>query len=650
MRAAIIVWITSGCAYITDKEFTSRVNLREGGGTECAELQTFWADADADGFGNPEVTFQHCEPADGMVDNDDDCDDTDDTEFPGATWSVDADGDGHGDALNGVESCEMMPGTTSDNTDCDDTDPTVSPSATEDCSTEVDDDCSGETNQADALGCTEFYADADADGYGGSDSLCLCIANDEYSAVEIEDCDDSSAEVSPDADEVCNDGVDNNCDGGSEGCGLASNLDPSRSDVRWPGPSTGSAMGATLALGGDVDGDGERDLLVGAYKAGTMSIVSGPSMDGSGVTTLTGPASDLYARAIAAADVDGDGQDDLIVGAPRASMPDRDYSGLMVVHYGPIDGDTALDEPDAQIWGPVGNSYFGAKLWVGGDLNGDGGNDLVVGSTDAKFGGVRVGMVALVSTPIADDFVDTAVDGSASARFYGEAEGDLFGIAVEATGDWNGDGLPDLVIGARAAGLTTGVVYGFDSGTELVGDWSAADADRMISGVGPGARAGDSLMAPGDLNGDGVGDLLVGSPLRNLWGTRRGAAYLVTNFTSGDIDEVASLELDGLTDFGHFGSTLAGTGDVDGSGPGIAVGAPNAGAGAVFLFPGGSTGVETTEAAIGRIDGLVAGDRLGSAVLGDLDYDGDGLIDLIVGAESALDGLGEAVVFLGGGL
>jgi hypothetical protein len=157
-------------------------------------------------------------------------------------------------------------------------------------------------------------------------------------------------------------------------------------------------------------------------------------------------------------------------------------------------------------------------------------------------------------------------------------------------------------------------------------------------------------MAPGDLNGDGVGDLLVGSPQRNLWGTRRGAAYLVTNFTSGDIDEVASLELDGLTDFGHFGSTLAGTGDVDGSGPGIAVGAPNAGAGAVFLFPGGSTGVETTEAAIGRIDGLVAGDRLGSAVLGDLDYDGDGLIDLIVGAESALDGLGEAVVFLGGGL
>lgn len=649
MHAAFIVWLTSGCAYITDKEYTARLNQGEGG-SECSELQTFWADADGDGFGNPEVTFQNCEPADGMVDNDGDCDDTDDTEFPGATWSVDADGDGHGDALNVVESCEVMPGTTSDNTDCDDGDPLVSPSATEDCSTDVDDDCSGETNQADALGCTEFYADADADGYGGSDSLCLCSETDEYPAFEIEDCDDSSAEVSPEADEICNDGVDNNCDGGSEGCGLASNLDPSRADVRWEGPSTDSAMGAGFALGGDLDGDGERDLLIGAYKAGTLTIVSGPSLDGSGVTTLTGPASDWYARAIAAADVDGDGQDDLIVGAPRASVTGRIQSGLMVVHYGPIDGDTALDEPDAQIWGPVGNAYFGRNLWVGGDLNGDGGDDLVVGSTDAKLGGVRVGMVALVGTPIADDFVDTAVDGSASARFYGEAEGDLFGIAVEATGDWSGDGLPDLVIGARAAGLTTGMVYGFDSGTELTGDWNGADADRTIAGVGPGAWTGDALVVPGDLNGDGVDDLLVGSPLRNFWGTRRGAVHLVTDVASGAIDDLAALKLEGLTDHGHFGLTLSGTGDVDGSGPGIAVGAPNAGAGSVFLFAGGLTGAVTTDAAIGRIDGLVADDRLGSAVLGDLDYDGDGRLDLIVGAESALGGFGEAVVFLGGGL
>jgi hypothetical protein len=650
MRAAIIVWMASGCAYITDKEYTKRMKLGEDGGTECAELQTFWADADGDGFGNPEVTFQDCEPADGMVDNDGDCDDTDDTEFPGATWFVDADGDGYGDALKVVESCEAMEGTTSDNTDCDDEDAAVSPSAAEDCATEVDDDCSGEINQADAIGCSQFYADADGDGFGGSDSLCLCTATDEYPEDEIEDCDDSTAEVSPDADEICNDGIDNNCDGGSEGCGLASILDPSRADVRWEGPSTDSAMGASLALGGDVDGDGERDVLVSAYKAGTMLIVSGPSLDGSGVTTLTGTSTDWYARAMATADVDGDGQADLIVGAPRASVTGRVHSGLLVVHYGPVDGDTVLNEPDAQIWGPVGNAYLGRNLWVGGDLNGDGGDDLIVGSVDAKFGGLRVGMVALVSTPIADDFVDTAVDGSANARFYGEVEGDMFGIAVAATGDWTGDGLPDLVVAARAAGLTTGVVYGFDSGTALAGDWNGADADRIISGVGPGARTGDALMTPGDLNGDGVDDLLVGAPMRNLWGSRRGAAYLVTDFSSGSIDEVASLELDGLIDNGHFGSALSGTGDVDGSGPGIAVGAPNAGAGAVFLFPGGLTGVETTDAAIGRIDGLVAGDRLGSAVLGDLDYDEDGRVDLIVGAESALGGLGEAVVFLGGGL
>lgn len=157
------------------------------------------------------------------------------------------------------------------------------------------------------------------------------------------------------------------------------------------------------------------------------------------------------------------------------------------------------------------------------------------------------------------------------------------------------------------------------------------------------------MAAAGDITGDGVDDLLVGASQRNLSGTRRGAAYLVAEFATGDIDEVAQLEMQGKTNQEHFGLALSSAGDLDGYGAAIAVGAPNAGSGAVYLFAVG-TGIVTTDEAIAHVMGETAGDRLGSAVLGGFDYDGDGLGDLVIGSEEAASGAGEGLIFLGGGL
>ena len=157
------------------------------------------------------------------------------------------------------------------------------------------------------------------------------------------------------------------------------------------------------------------------------------------------------------------------------------------------------------------------------------------------------------------------------------------------------------------------------------------------------------MAAAGDITGDGTDDLLVGASQRNLSGTRRGAAYLIAEFATGDINEVAQLEMQSKTNQEHFGLALSSAGDLDGYGATIAVGAPNAGSGSVYLFAAGS-GIVTTDEAIAHVMGEVAGDRLGSAVLGGFDYDGDGLGDLLIGAEDAADGAGEGMIFLGGGL
>ena len=138
-----------------------------------------------------------------------DCDDGDPSVSSGSTFYADTDGDGHGDEASTVTACEAPEGYVESSDDCDDSDAAVSPDATEQCN-ESDDNCNGVADDGaeDAV----WYFDSDGDGYGDAGvTFEDCVAPTGYVA-EAGDCDDVSAEVFPDAPELC-DGLDNDCDG-----------------------------------------------------------------------------------------------------------------------------------------------------------------------------------------------------------------------------------------------------------------------------------------------------------------------------------------------------------------------------------------------------------------------------------------------------
>jgi hypothetical protein len=194
---------------------------------------SWYRDHDEDGYGDPDMSVQACEQPPGYVGNPDDCNDEDaaihpdapevcdgidnncdtqvDEGFPLLSWCRDADEDGYGDPDSSVEACSQPPGCVGDCNDCDDTDVEIHPGATEVCDG-VDNNCDGQVDEG--LTLTTWYRDADGDGYADcSLSIQSCDQPAGYIAPTECDCDDDCSSCHPGALEVCDNGVDEDCDG-----------------------------------------------------------------------------------------------------------------------------------------------------------------------------------------------------------------------------------------------------------------------------------------------------------------------------------------------------------------------------------------------------------------------------------------------------
>ncbi|MFM7200962.1 MAG: MopE-related protein [Myxococcota bacterium] len=439
--------------------------------------------------------------------------------------------------------------------DCNEADTSINPGGTESCNG-LDDDCNGSIDP----GCDE-----DGDGFLAS-------------SAGGEDCDDTAPEVYPGAAELC-DTVDNNCDT------QVDNIP-------------------------DRDGDGfticESDSASNDCNDANPAVYPG--------------APELF---------DGLSNDCQLTTSPEQ----LELSAVRATLIGEYAGDAA-----------------GFALSSGGDLNGDGYGDLLVGAPRADGGKTYVllgGPSGLLKEANAGR--QSTLDLSyADSTLRGESLGDGAGAVVQGVGDLNDDGLDDLWIGAPQANAGGGVGYLVPGRTTWGPLYSLAVEGRAFEG---GTDASFGSAAAGDFNGDEVPDLLMGAPGEQ---TDLGAVYLLygasTLFAQPDEGEPAGLEglihIEGIEPDGQLGFALAAGCDLQGDGRSeLVLAAP--GADQVYIFFGRSSSwrPDLNEADI-TLRGE-PGSLTGQALSCRSDLNHDGYADLVVGAPGASLGAGQLYVVFG---
>ncbi len=663
---------------------------------DCDGSETCYEDADLDGHGSTITlasTDEDCADA-GESSSSDDCDDADASTNPGALeycdgadddcdgsvdeddaedatlWYLDGDADGYGSSASSLTQCYQPSGHVDSalGDDCDDADSSTNPGALEYCDG-ADDDCDGVVDEDDAEDAGSWCVDADGDGYGDDDDATVRCEQPSGYVSSCGDCDDADASVNPSATELCSNGLDDDCDGEAWGCTPLGDIDLSEADAILLGLSADDAAGCAVAAAGDVNGDGHADLLVGGqgtddagYNAGAAYLLLGPVTGGTSldmaVAVLTGEAVGDVAggAAYGPGDVDGDGYDDLLVGA-SANDSSGGNAGAAYLVLGPVSGDMGLGSAEARLLGEDSGDIAGSVLG-GGDLSGDGLADLVVASPQQDRAGANAGCVYVQPGPLSGDH-DLS---SSTALLTGEAAGDTAG-AVVATGDFDGDGVGDLLVGAPGFddGATgdVGVVYlVLGPVTTSLG---LASADARLIGEAAGDEAGAAVASGGDVDGDGVEDILVGAPSHDAGGlSDAGAAYLVLGPVAGDLSlATADAKIGGESDSQLLGEGVAGAGSIDGDGlddvllGAVGDAAGGGDAGAVFLFLGSFGGELAASEADATFIGEEASDGAGRSVAGAGDVNADGYDDIFVGAEDNDAGgsdAGAAYLLYGGGL
>ena len=623
------------------------VEVCGGGDEDCdrsvdegdAQDATVWyADTDGDGYGDRLATRRACTVPDGYLDDAQDCDDDDAAVHPDAdercndadddcdgdtdeadavdapTWYGDADGDGYGNASVSIAACDSPGGDFVDNADdCSDVLASVYPLAPEYCNA-LDDDCDGDTDEADAVDAPTWYGDADADGYGDPAApQSACDAPADHVA-NGDDCDDTDATVSPAAAERCADaGTDEDCDG------VVDEAD--------------AADATTWTT--DADGDGYGDDATG-YLACTAT----------GTDVATGGDCDDTANNTASA-----------VGSPSnvvvtaTTTDDDDCDGVVNEGCWPTGSLTGADAA-VQVYGGAGD-LVGNQVSAGADLTGDGLADLattgitstgrvetwivpgpLTGDVDLASGAyesICCGDSVRARLPAVDDLDADGVsdvmlrydDDGSVLLWYGRSTGWSasadWGVAMGATlstlatDDLDGSGYPELV--TNSTGDAVAILYDPLS--------ASPGAQVHITATSSGLYTGYQVVLP-DLDGDGLGGVAFGSYVGSSLWVWDPAPSASTTTASADATFTGS----GSTG----GSLLAFDADEDGYDD-LLVGAPQDSPATLYLLYGPLGATAGTLAAAADVS-FDAPYYTGSAMAAE-DVDADGAIDLFVGRHAA---------------
>lgn len=545
-------------------------------------------DRDGDGYADQAAGGDDCDDDNRFINpsrdevcdplgNDDDCDglvnDADPSMVTWNDWYVDADGDGYGAGASAAF-CDPLPGYSRRGDDCDDRDPLVSPGALEICGDGQVVDCdltrktatqlcqldsavwsleevgvsvlSDHTSRGEGRA-VALGGDNDGDGFADmavsapdststagqiwifngapiSDYLRLSEADAEILGYAVEDYAGSAMELGGDID---GDGL----------ADLAISVPfiglPSEPGAIWllTGPITGHVwlgdvgvrVGGTVLqsvnamdLGGDLDGDGLADTLAGASERGEAAVFTGDAVLAAAGSDIAWGDADAILVGVESGDrtgtavdiggdMDGDGRDDLAISAPYRDDPVTN-AGAVYLIYGPLSSAGDLASAEASVGGKTPGGLMGQAVSMGGDSDGDGFADLAIGAPYANVP-PDYGRAWVMLGPLTGNVTVALPD----AEYVGGVLRDYCCDALALGGDPNGDGYADLLIGDSAypahgtLGPSAGLFFGPLSSSRQV------DADVSMRGENGFAATGADLSMGGDFNGDGFGDILISS-------------------------------------------------------------------------------------------------------------------------------------------
>ncbi len=335
-------------------------------------------------------------------------------------------------------------------------------------------------------------------------------------------------------------------------------------DWTGEGNSANAYFGYAVAGAGDVNDDGFADVLIGIPGQNRARVYLGGPGGLSSSPAWTANGSGSFGLAVAGAgDINGDGFDDVVIGALNDSNG-QVGEGRAFVYHGSAAGLGTVPAWTGE--GEQAGARFGFSVGSAGDVNGDGFADVVIGAAEYTHGEVDEGRAFVFhGSP-------TGLGPIAAWTAESDQPDTYFGFSVGSAGDVNGDGFGDVIVGATWFDAGTApddgqayVYLGSATGLALAPAWTISGRHEEL---------GFSVGTAGDVNGDGYADVIVGSPHHEDPDYAEGAAFVFLGSASG-LSPAADWSAQGNMPEPHFGQAVAGAGDVNGDGADdVVIGAP----------------------------------------------------------------------------